>query len=123
MKSVGEQYPNIRSFFPKIWRAIYKYLADLWRTRCYYVEEAKVRNENRNLDQQIELQLQKDFSQLLRTDRKLFDTQYVPTVKSTPAHNKCWLFSVACAFERQSFTLNPDQKTLFDHGFATFDPV
>ena len=111
------------NFFPKIWKAIYKYLKDLWRARFYYVAEIKIWNEQQTWDEQIVCMCQKDISKLPRIDRSLFDEKHIPTVNSTPYHKKFWLFKDSCAFKKLSFMIDPDQPTLFDYGFATFNPV
>ena len=76
-----------------------------------------------SLDMQISEALKNDRSKLPITDRKLFDEHHIPKPNSSPAHKKCWLFSIACAYEKLFYTLDPNQNTLFDHGFAVFDPL
>ena len=109
--------------FPKIWKFVLKYIADLWRLRCYYVDKQLLAAEEYSLDEQIASEMQKDFSILPIQDRKLFDENNVPKNNSTTAHKKCWLFSVANAYTRQFYSLDHSQKTLFDHGFAIYDPI
>ena len=87
------------------------------------MEQQKILLADQNLDLQIEEVRQRDFSILPPIDRRLFDDEHVPKNNSTSALKKCWLFSVECAFERRSYMYDPNQTTLWDYGFATFDPV
>ena len=73
------------------------------------------------LDMQISEILKRDRTKLPIADRNLFD--HIPKPNSYPAHKKIWLFSIECAYEKLFYTLDPNQNTLFDHGFAVFDPV
>ena len=109
--------------FPKIWKSVLKYIADLWRSRCYYVDRQRLEEEERSLDEQIASELKKDFSILPIQDKRLFDENNIPKNNSTTAHKKCWLFSVANAYEKQFYMLDNNHNTLFDHGFAIFDPI
>ena len=76
-----------------------------------------------SLDMQISEVLKKYRTKLPIADRNLFDEQHIPRPNSSPAHKKSWLFSIECAYEKLFYTLDPNQNTLFDHGFAVFDPV
>ena len=90
---------------------------------CQYVDKVRVRQENQTLDMQISDAISKDYSQLPIVDRRLFEEHNIPKLNSSPAHKKCWLFSVECAYEKLYYQYEPNQNTLFDHGFAVFDPV
>ena len=90
-KTYSQQQKQVRAQtreqrFSKIWTVIYKYLAALWRTRCYYVEEKRIKNEQRTLEEQISLIRCYDISVLTRTDRFLFEEKAIPKFNSTPAH-------------------------------------
>ena len=115
--------PGKCQHFPKIWKPVLKYIAELWRTRCYYVDRQLLREEEQSLDEQIAEALRKDFSHLPIIDRRLFKEQNIPKSNSSPAHKKFWLFSIECAKEKQSYMIDQNQNTLLDHGFAVFDPV
>ena len=64
--------------FEKIWHAIFRYIADLWRVRCEFVAEVLEREEQRTLDEQIALLSKYDFTVLPKSDRVIFDTKHVP---------------------------------------------
>ena len=87
------------------------------------MDKIRVRQENQTLDMQISDAISKDFSKLPIVDRRLFEENNTPKPNSSPAHKKCWLFSVECAYEKLHYQCEPNQNTLFDHGFAVFDPV
>ena len=70
-------------YLPKIWRPLFKYIGNLWRARCYYVEQQKLFLEEQNLDLHIEDVRQRDYSILPPIDRRLFDDEHVPKNNST----------------------------------------
>ena len=37
--------PGKCQHLPKIWKPFLKYIADIWRTRCYYVDWKRLRQE------------------------------------------------------------------------------
>ena len=109
--------------FPKIWKFVLKYIADLWRLRCYYVDKQRLAAEEKSIDEQIATEIQRDHSMLPLQDRKLFDDIHIPKQHSTTAHKKSWLFSVTNAYTKHYYSLDHSQQTLFDHGFAIYEPV
>ena len=108
--------------FEKIWIALFRYVADLWRVRCDFVAEVLAREEQRTLDEQINTLREFDFTVLPRSDKVLFDDKNIPNPNSTPAHKKCWIFNVQQAIDRQSYMIDPHQQTLYEYGFAITDP-
>ena len=115
--------PGKCQHFLKIWKPVLKYIEELWRTRGSYVDRQRLHQEEQSLYDQIAEALRRDFSHLPIIDRRLFEEENIPKHNSSPAHKKCWLFSVECAYEKQSYMTDHNQNTLFDHGFAIYDPV
>lgn len=94
-------------YLPKIWKPIFKYLAELLRARCYYLNEQRVREENWSLDKQLSDARTRDNSLLPGVDRRLFDEEHVTTDTSTPSYKKIYLFIVEFAFEKQAYMIDP----------------
>lgn len=86
--------------FTKIWKPFLKYLAELWRTRCFYVDKQRLRQEMQSLDEKIAEARKRDYSNLPIVDRRLFEDQKIPDTNSSPDHKKFWLFSIECAYEK-----------------------
>ena len=103
------------------WRVLFVYYCQLWRERCFYVTMLQREEESSVLDEEIKNMEKRDWTRLVREDRELLDI--VPPKTATTAHKKRWLYNVQCAFEKASFSLDVTQKSLFDFGFATYDPI
>ena len=108
---------------PKLWKSVLKYIGGLSRSRCYYVDRQRLRQDEISLEDKKAEDLSKDFSKLPILDKRLFEEHNIPKNNSTTSHKKCWLFSVANAYKKQFYMIEHNQNTLFDNGFTIYDPV